>query len=177
VKRRYVTLAATAAAVVVTGWVTFGPGGDPVVTAGTDPSFDTATMGELLSKVTVINEVPRVPGYERGCGTDKRTHLRQACVFGRAWNDPTDHSGCDTRNRILAVQLQDVKFKPGTRGCKVVAGWLDDPYTGAKITLGQIQLDHLVSVNFFRSSDVCAGQGVDYMPLTVVGVMPVWAVV
>jgi hypothetical protein len=143
VKRRYVTLAATATAAVITSWIAIGPSGDPTVAAGTTPSISTASVGELLSKVTVINEVPRIPGYERGCGTDKKTQLKQGCVFGRAWNDPNDHSGCDTRNRILAAQLQDVKFKPGTRDCKVAAGWIDDPYTGVRIELRQVQLDHV----------------------------------
>jgi hypothetical protein len=49
--------------------------------------------------------------------------------------------GC---NRVLAAQLHDVEFKPGTHGCKVVSGWEDDPYTGQRISLPQIQIDHVV---------------------------------
>lgn len=129
-KRRYMTLAAGAAAAAITSWVTIAPSDNPTVNA-------------VLSKVPVVDKVPQVPGYERGCGIDKKTKAREACVFGPEWNDPNDHSGCNTRNRILAAQLQDVKFKPRTHDCKVVAGWRNDPYTGAKITLGQVQIDHV----------------------------------
>lgn len=66
-------------------------------------------------------------------------------MFGPAWNDPLDHSGCDTRNRVLAASLQDVTFKPGTRNCKVASGFLDpDPYTGQRIALHDTQIDHIV---------------------------------
>lgn len=78
-------------------------------------------------------------GYDRSCGA------AAGCVFGPAWNDPNDHSGCDTRNRILARDLHDVTYKAGTRPCKVTYGLLDDPYTGRRnVPLTDVQIDHVV---------------------------------
>jgi hypothetical protein len=70
-----------------------------------------------------------------------QTKFREMCVFGPAWNDPTDHSGCDAQS--LGVQLHDVVFKPNTHDCKVIDGYLDpDPYTGLRIDLHDIDIDH-----------------------------------
>jgi uncharacterized protein DUF1524 len=64
--------------------------------------------------------------------------------FGQRWAD-TDHNGCDTRNDILARDLDDVD-KRGR--CVVVHGRLDDPYTGRDITFtkadaAEVQIDHV----------------------------------
>lgn len=106
-----------------------------------------SSIVELLPHVRVVPAVHRQPGYERDCGTDKKTGTPQGCVFGRSWNNPENRTGCDTRNLVLADQLADVKFKPGTRNCKVTSGWRVDPYTGQRITLGQIDLDHIVPLS------------------------------
>jgi Protein of unknown function (DUF1524) len=75
------------------------------------------------------------PGSMSGYDRDK---------FGPAWKD-TDHNGCDTRNDILARDLDNVE-KRGK--CVVIAGSLDDPYTGKDITFAkarafQVQIDHV----------------------------------
>ncbi len=73
-------------------------------------------------------------------------------AFGQAWSDDVTvgygHNGCDTRNDILRRDLHDVVIKDGTFGCKVVAGTLDDPYTGQQIPLSRsaIQIDHVVAL-------------------------------
>jgi hypothetical protein len=64
--------------------------------------------------------------------------------FGQRWAD-TDHNGCDTRNDILARDLDDVT-KRGR--CVVIGGRLDDPYTGRDITFvkadaTEVQIDHI----------------------------------
>ncbi|MCW2946985.1 MAG: hypothetical protein JWR24_3702 [Actinoallomurus sp.] len=64
--------------------------------------------------------------------------------FGPAWKD-VDDNGCDTRDDILARDLDKVQ-KRGT--CVVVAGDLHDPYTGkaiifAKAHAFQVQIDHV----------------------------------
>ncbi|WP_308263240.1 HNH endonuclease family protein [Rhodococcus erythropolis] len=96
--------------------------------------------------MTVVDKLPNIPGYERGCGTGEK------CVFGTAWTDkydgPLARNGCDTRNDVLKIQLVDVAFKPGTRDCKVIAGTLHDPYTGTDIAFSTsnpsaIQVDHV----------------------------------
>lgn len=93
----------------------------------------------LLTQVTVVDRIDDISGYERGCGKGAR------CVFGPAWNDPTNTTGCDTRNRLLKAQLQGVRVKPKTHDCKVIDGFLDpDPYTGQRTALRDIDLDHAV---------------------------------
>lgn len=149
-KRRYPAMVASIAAAMATGWMMLSPGDDPTVSASPAPVVS-ANISELLSKVTVVDAIPQVPGYERGCGIDKKTKFREGCVFGAAWNDPADTSGCDTRNRVLAAQLTDVVFKPGTRNCKVISGVLHDPYSGATVvfdntTRSDIEIDHVFAL-------------------------------
>lgn len=112
-----------------------------LATAPAAPAASSTAIADLLD-ATPIAEIGRVDGYDRSC---KKGH---ACVYGPAWNDPLDRSGCDTRSRILRAQLRDVEFKPGTRNCKVVAGWTIDPYTGTRITVKQIQIDHIVPLSY-----------------------------
>lgn len=139
-KRRHMTLAATASAAIAAAAMTLGTSDHQISSAEpAPPAATTATATDLLTQVTVVDEIPEVAGYQRGCGKG------QACVFGPAWNDPLDHSGCDTRNRLLHTSLQGIEYKPGTRDCKVVAGRLDpDPYTGQPVDLKQVAIDHLV---------------------------------
>jgi len=81
-------------------------------------------------------------GYERGCGDG------EGCVFGPAWAD-IDHNGCDQRNDVLHRDLTVVQVRAGTHDCVVVAGVLDDPYTGqsvpfAKVDASEVPIDHVV---------------------------------
>lgn len=101
-------------------------------------------VNELLGRIRVVPDLPNVDGYERSCSPGK------GCVFGPAWTDVA-RTGCDTRNRVLASQLRRVEFKPGTRDCKVVAGLLDDPYTGATIDFTtanprKVEIDHVFAL-------------------------------
>ena len=79
---------------------------------------------------------------------DASTYQRSA--FGPAWAD-TDHNGCDQRNDALNRGLVDVVTKPGTHGCVVLSGTLNDPYTGRVISFHRgpqtsevVQIDHIV---------------------------------
>ncbi|WP_255450518.1 HNH endonuclease family protein [Skermania sp. ID1734] len=105
-----------------------------------------AQIEGLLSRVSVVAKRERAPNYMRGCGSG------QGCVFGPAWSDdyegPYGHDGCDTRNNVLALQLSEVSFRPGTHNCVVVAGVLADPYSGKQIEFrkrdaGAVQIDHV----------------------------------
>jgi Protein of unknown function (DUF1524) len=118
------------------------PPGAPLPTAKRDPAV---RVGQLLTTVRVVDQLPEIPGYERSCTPGK------GCVFGPAWKDIA-HTGCDTRNRVLAAQLTAVEFKPGTRQCKVVAGLLKDPYTGRNMPFGtptarEIEIDHVFALS------------------------------
>jgi len=98
----------------------------------------------LLDQLNVVLVLPNVPGYERSCSPGK------GCVFGPAWSD-VERTGCDTRNRVLAGQLREVEFKPGTRGCKVLSGVLDDPYSGTQINFSvadprAVEIDHVYAL-------------------------------
>lgn len=72
--------------------------------------------------------------------------------FGARWSD-IDHNGCDTRNDILKRDLTDVVFKAGTNDCVVIAGILDDSFTGATIVFAKaeasaVQIDHTVPLSW-----------------------------
>ncbi|MFB8273910.1 HNH endonuclease family protein [Nocardia colli] len=116
----------------------------PVAPAPGSPTR--AELEQLLAGVRVVPDRPHPGGYERGCKTG------QGCVFGPAWTDDNDgpggHDGCDTRNNVLARQLVEVSFRPGTRDCVVVGGTLNDPYTGKQIPFkkadaNDVQIDHV----------------------------------
>ncbi|TLG04757.1 HNH endonuclease [Nocardia cyriacigeorgica] len=90
-----------------------------------------AEVERLLAAVRVVQARPHPGGYDRGCREG------EGCVFGPAWSDDYEgtggHDGCDTRNNVLARQLTDIAFRPGTRDCVVVSGTLADPYTGTRV--------------------------------------------
>ncbi|TRW86407.1 HNH endonuclease [Mycolicibacterium sp. 018/SC-01/001] len=112
---------------------------------GTRRASDTGgRVVDLLSSLTVVPELPQLPGYERSCSPGR------GCVFGPAWKDIA-RTGCDTRNRVLASQLRRVEFKPGTHDCKVIAGLLDDPYGGTTIEFSSadprgVEIDHVFAL-------------------------------
>ena len=72
--------------------------------------------------------------------------------YGSAWAD-IDHNGCDQRNQILARDMTEETFQPGTHNCMVLTGRLADPYTGRVIafrrgqtTSDDVQIDHVVAL-------------------------------
>lgn len=73
--------------------------------------------------------------------------------FGKGWKD-TDHNGCDTRNDILRRDLVSIVAETRGRGCKILSGILNDPYTGKRIefkrgndTSSAVQIDHVVALS------------------------------
>lgn len=106
----------------------------------------TAPIGsdEASEALRILNALPvkgRAPktGYSRA-------------QFGDAWSD-IDHNGCDTRNDILNRDLTAKQHK-NSRGCVVISGILNDPYTGkvinfmrGKDTSEQVQIDHVVALS------------------------------
>jgi hypothetical protein len=126
-------------------WQVEGPSEPPItpvgqgdVPAGTlDPAAASAALAALP-----VAEKTSLDGYERGCGQG------EGCVFGPAWAD-VDHNGCDQRNDVLHRDLTQVQVREATHECVVIAGVLDDPYTGAtvpfeKADAGNVPIDHVV---------------------------------
>ena len=100
---------------------------------------DVATAITQLETIPVKGRAPKT-GYTRE-------------EFGPAWAD-VDRNGCDTRNDILARDLEGETFKPGTQNCVVATGMLADKYTGTTInfvrgnsTSTAVQIDHLVALS------------------------------
>lgn len=125
--------AAIVAAVVVAavGALRLAPPDLPLAAAGQEQA-DVRKARQLLERVSVKGRAAKT-GYER----DR---------FGSGW---ATVRGCDIRNRVLARDMVDVSYKPGTRSCVVAAGTLHDPYSGRTIpfTKGErtstlVQVDH-----------------------------------
>ncbi|MGN7201430.1 HNH endonuclease family protein [Arthrobacter sp. SAFR-044] len=102
-------------------------------------AVDAAAALKQLDGIPVKGRAPKT-GYTRD-------------EFGPAWSD-TDHNGCDTRNDVLARDLTDETFKPGTHNCVVTTGSLADKYTGTTIrfirgqdTSNAVQIDHVVPLS------------------------------
>ncbi|MFE6508062.1 HNH endonuclease family protein [Nocardioides sp. NPDC057764] len=125
------------------------PRGQPPAVAPAEGTYQPAAgaeLDELLDQVDVIPDRPTVPGYDRECGTG------HACSFGQTWSDDVDveggRNGCDTRNDILARDLDNTQTRPGTNGCVIISGTLDDPFTGESIDFTkekayEVGVDHL----------------------------------
>ncbi|GAA1696880.1 hypothetical protein GCM10009745_48750 [Kribbella yunnanensis] len=122
-------------------------GADPGSTTSTSKPAPTSSgspgtrkaIAAALPQVRVLGERPEVAGYRRD-------------QFGKAWSDDHaglgGHNGCDTRNDVLAAQLQKPTYRGKSR-CVVIAGTLvSDPYTGRRLEFrkakaAEIQIDHV----------------------------------
>jgi len=120
--------------------VLLGAVGPPRI-ARADPPSDTQAR---LDSLPIKGRAPKT-GYSRD-------------QFGDAWSDDVvvayGHNGCDTRNDVLRVQLADVQIKPGTNGCVVASGVLNDPYSGTTVEFHrgpgsseEVQIDHVVALS------------------------------
>ncbi|PRZ40891.1 excalibur calcium-binding domain-containing protein [Antricoccus suffuscus] len=100
--------------------------------------------------ITALLETLPVKGRSPETGYDRD-------LFGSSWTDDVmvdgGHNGCDTRNDILRRDLVEITLKPGSNGCTVLSGTLNDPYTGTAIpfvrgegTSTAIQIDHVVAL-------------------------------
>ncbi len=113
------------------------------------PAQPPARIMDAAGARAALHQLPVRPagsmsGYDRSCSDGHH------CVFGAAWKD-VDHNGCDTRNDILRRDLTGESFRSGTHECVVVAGTLNDPYTGTTIRFtkaeaSEVQIDHVVAL-------------------------------
>ena len=116
----------------------------PVRPASADPPPPVADTLAKLETLPIKGRAPKT-GYERS-------------LFGESWTDDVTvalgHNGCDTRNDILRRDLVEVVLKPGSNGCAVLSGILNDPYTGTTVefergpsTSALVQIDHVVALS------------------------------
>jgi len=116
----------------------------PVLAAEVDvqSAASTAAPQTALATAMLLKVKGRAPktGYNRD-------------LFGSGWVD-VDRNGCDTRNDILARDLEPKTFKPGTNNCVVLTGTLADPYSARTInftrgteTSNAVQIDHVVALS------------------------------
>lgn len=114
----------------------------PTTQATASPTPHTPAPNSALDVLTSLPVKGRSPktGYNRE-------------QFGQRWAD-VDRNGCDTRNDVLARDLEVATFKPGTRDCVVLTGTLHDPYTGKDIQFqrgerssNEVQIDHVVALS------------------------------
>ena len=116
----------------------------PAVTPDAGPrhpvtAAELAAARAALDGLDVRGRAPRT-GYERE-------------LFGEAWAD-VDGNGCDTRNDVLARDLTRTTVRPGSQGCVVESGTLEDPYSGDRVefvrgpeTSPEVQIDHVVALS------------------------------
>lgn len=128
----------------------------PTSTAPTPPlSTSAPSRADLVdaarARIDLMPTLPTRPnagGYERSCSEGT------ACVFGPAWTDdqdaPLGHNGCDTRNDVLAQQLETLQYRGNSR-CVVASGTYTEPYFGTaeEFVRGESQgdqdeIDHVV---------------------------------
>ena len=100
------------------------------------PDGAIVTAADQLATLPIQPRAPR-DGYSRD-------------NFGRAWLD-VDRNGCDTRNDILARDLDDTVVDAR---CRVLTGVLQEPFTGDIIffergeqTSALVQIDHVVALS------------------------------
>lgn len=111
------------------------------------PSAVADTAADTLARLNSLEVKGRAPktGYSRD-------------QFGDPWTDDVTveygHNGCDTRNDVLRRDLIDVVIKPGSNGCAVLSGVLNDPYTGTEVDFhrgpgssAEVQIDHVVALS------------------------------
>lgn len=105
-----------------------------------DDILKSAPKTDLTSAIAALPEMNEWhPDYERS-------------NFGDGWAD-LDGDGCNTRNEVLARDLDNVRFRSDTDDCVVQSGDFVDPYTGQQIiftrgaeTSDDVQIDHVVAL-------------------------------
>ena len=107
-------------------------------------------------------QISAVQGVQSGASELASITLETIAIKGRAPSNNYDRSnfgagwasvaGCDTRNRILERDLEDVVVRDD--GCVVVSGKLNDPYTAKQVlftrgdgTSNAVQIDHVVALS------------------------------
>ncbi len=135
-----------------TGWLAATLGMLTMAVGCGTPAQSVEGSSADLDRLRVVTARPDLPGYSRSCRPGA------GCSFGEAWTDRVSvelggHDGCDQRSPVLRRDLHHIAIKPGTRGCVVVSGILEDPYTGATVNYRRgaspqpVVVDHVYSLS------------------------------
>lgn len=108
----------------------------PAPSSSTSPPASDATAGGAVTAALALTVKGKAPttGYARD-------------QFGSGWVD-VDRNGCDTRNDMLILRLED---RDMSGSCKVLSGDLADPYTGTWVHFerggkSEVDIDHVVAL-------------------------------
>lgn len=128
--------------------------GSPLFTLPTEAPYNPLANARFSLALEQLDRIP-IKGRAPKTGYDREK-------FGTPWYDQ-DRNGCSTREDILRRDLHDLVIAPGTRGCVVKSGILDDPYTATTIpyagrdkashyaggggTDTTVQIDHVVALS------------------------------
>jgi len=127
--------------------------GAAIAVTGVDGfEFDTRT-----SPAPTISATTTVPGTQNAADANRwhaelgvAERLRDGTYRRDAFGDGWAYAkGCDTRDHVLA---RDLEVVVAGKGCNVIGGTLDDPYSGRKVTFDSsdpaaVQIDHVVSLS------------------------------
>lgn len=117
-----------------------------------DPGIDPRVRAMASQAAAALTSIPISASR-----VDRADYDRSA--FGSAWSDaasvPGSGNGCDTRNDVLARDLNDIRAGP-VSSCPraVLAGDLRSPYTGGFVAFRRdrnasaVQIDHIVPLSY-----------------------------
>jgi hypothetical protein len=115
---------------------TLAPFPEPTATTEVIPKKKRGEALRALAKIPIKGRAPKT-GYSRE-------------MFADDWDY---YNGCDVRNRILARDMVQYNYRPGSN-CIIETGVLEDPFTGQVIEFVRgvrssldVQIDHVVSLS------------------------------
>lgn len=114
--------------------------------AAATPSPIEAEVARALKQLKALRptSTATIPDYDRD-------------YFGTSWAD-VDDNDCRTRDDILSRDLRNIEKRDA---CTVIAGVLNDPYTGTRIVFAKaqadkVQIDHIVALSLAWRSGAAA---------------------
>ncbi|MRG61377.1 DUF1524 domain-containing protein [Agromyces sp. CFH 90414] len=157
-RRRALATGTAVPALLLVAWILLGAPTAPAdAHSAIDDFLDQAGLGGLLGDARPGGAVP---GPAAGDATLADVVVADGAsgddydraAFGDAWAD-VDRNGCDTRNDVLARDLDEAVHRNGS-DCVIARGVLVDPYTGATIRFergersDRVQIDHVVALSY-----------------------------
>lgn len=120
------------------------------VTAPPPPQvfYDVITVAGLLDALPVVDDIDSTARWPDG--------QRSAELFVRP---PGSDHGCDTKNIVLAAELEEATFADGTNNCVVAQGVLNDPYTGVTVEFDAASEKDALAIDYVYPLDAAWALG------------------